>query len=358
MIVYYCQMNWEKFFKGLAIAVSGYFVVLSLLFAANASVFTFVTSSEAKAKNIAEQSGIYDDLIPVLIDELSKQEQQESEEAIKQVGEIPIEDKKVKKLISQSFDEEFTRGASESLLGGVYGWLDGRTENPQFSVNIAQPKAEFINSASNYAITRMDKLPACSFEQLQANTQEIDVFSAPCAVPGVSKQAIKTELTKQINGREDSLLAKNNIRAEDFKDQNGGSVFADLKDAPGAFQTAKWLPLFLLALAFLAGGAIVFLSENRARGIRRVGITAILSAIVIALTPVFYGLIIDNVLSSGRQSAVNQNLLHPLLTSFNEAAASIYHMFAIVLAIIGVVLIVVSVRSKDKLIKSSSKTAG
>lgn len=349
-------MDIGKFFKGLAIATIGYFAILALLFAANTSVFTFVTSDQEEVKQIVEDSGVYGKIIPALLEQLEREAEQGSKEAREQTGNIPLNNDEVKGLITKSFDEEFVRGASESVLDGMYGWLNGQTEEPRFTINIEGPKNRFINLATDHLYKRAQKLPACSFDQL-LQADEFDVWNAPCAPPGIAKSQIKTELGRQINGQKDSLLAKNEILQDDFRDEDGRSAFADLKGTPDAFQTAKWLPWFLVMLAALALVSIVYISDTKVHGIRRAGITLLVSTVVIALSPQVVDFILDRVLNNEEQTAIGRDVLHPLLISFNEASADVYYGFAAMTGLLGTGLVIASLRLKDRLNKTSKDAA-
>lgn len=347
-------MDVGKFFKGLVIATIGYFAILALLFAANASVFTFVTSDQEKVKQIANDSGVYGELIPALLDQLGKEAQQGSKEARKQTGDLPVNNDEINQLVAESFDEEFTRGASESIVDGIYGWLKGQTEQPQFTIDIAKPKNQFINLATDYSYQRAQKLPECTFQQL-LQAREFDVWSAPCAPPGITKAQIKSELRKQINGQKDSLLAGSKITQDDFKKEDGRSAFADLKGAPDAFSAAKWLPWFLVLIAALALGAIVYTSDTRSQGVRRAGITLLVSAVLIATVPSIVSFVLDKVLASDQQAEpISQDIFYPLITSFNEAASGVYYTFVFITALIGTVLVTISVRYKERLNKKGN----
>lgn len=339
-------MGWERFFKGLIIAILGYFVILALIFAANASVFTFVTSDQNKVKQIVAGSGIYDDAAGAFLDHFTEPKIKSGSERAKTIGELPIENKEVRSLIKQSFDPEFVKASSEIFLSGVYGWLEGKTKEPEFSISLAEPKKELINRLADYSFKRAAKLPPCTYEQLAGST--FDVFNAPCAPPGLSKAQIRSEIQHQINSDKDSLLAKNAVTAADFKDQNGDSVFANLAGAPNAFKTARWLPWFLIFLAVLAAYAIVFVSDARWRGIRRVGILLLASAVIVALIPALVGSVLDNLLTAPSQTPLSKDIFFPLLDTFNQATAKVYYVFAAITAVTGGALFAVSPRLKNK----------
>ena len=276
----------RKFGVGLAVTVLSF----SLLGLAWSHVMTATVLRRDTIKDWLASSGFYDQITDVVLESASKNQSEGDKK-----DDLPVDDPQVRAIAKESFSPEFLRSSIEEVLDGTYGWLEGDTDKPAFSIDLAEAKQKFADGLGNYAINRASALPACSNEQLQALMAEGGEFNAlttSCVPPGTDVQAAGAQIRNEILAS-DEFLEKTSFSASDIKVQeNGREVPIDqasnLKSMQDAYQFAKNGPFLFAGLALLAIAAIVFLSASRRTGIRRSGVVFILSGLLVAL--VWFGL--------------------------------------------------------------------
>lgn len=183
-------------------------------------------------------------------------------------GDINFDAPEIQSAASKAFTPDFLRTSVESVVDGVYGWLDGKTAEPQFTIDISSAKKTFVESVADSAATRVEALPVCTtIEQAQGGD---DPFSATCKPPDFNAQTEKQKFLEKFNSGE-GPLKQNAISYADLQKDSNEKPTDKLKDAPKFFQLAKELPVILAVVAIVLMSLIVLLNPaNRFRGIRTI----------------------------------------------------------------------------------------
>jgi hypothetical protein len=220
-----------------------------------------VVGSPTPVKKILSDSGIYNSVVSSALDQAKKSSTGGSE--------VSLTDPSIKKAAEDSFNPQVIQGSTEKVIDGVYDWLDGKTTQPDFNVDLSKVKTTFAQKVGQAAQTKAATLPACTTPPTTA-----DPFAATCLPPGVTPAQVGEQAKNDVLSGQ-GFLEHPNITASSVKSSgNNQSVFDDkLKDTPKQYQRFKKTPLILAVLTVLAILAIIFLSVTRRRGLRHVGIT-------------------------------------------------------------------------------------
>jgi hypothetical protein len=168
---------------------------------------------------------------------------------------------------------EFIQSNSESFIDSLYAWLSGKTEQPQFTVDLTEAKQKLIDGVAAAAQNRYEGLPICTLEQVRSLGTDIDPFNAPCQPPGLASSAVQEKVRTELASNQE-FLKDTVLTAEDLpKDEQGRTVTDNLAAAPDAYNLAKSLPWLLALVSLLLAAAVVFLSDTKLRGLRSIGIT-------------------------------------------------------------------------------------
>lgn len=303
--------------------------LLSFLLFATALDFGIVHTAghPASVKKIIADSGIYKTAVPAALDQ--------AKTASGNGGEVSLTDPAVKAAATTTFTPQFLQTTTENVIDSVYRWLDGKTTVPDFNIDLTPQKATFADAIGQAAQTRAATLPRCTS---LPQSSSFDAFSATCLPAGVTAAQAGDEAKASIlSGK--GFLENPVINAASVKSSGSNqSIFTDkLKNAPHQYQHAKKTPYILAVLAILVGTAIVFLSTNRRRGLRRVGI--ILAGVGIFMLifawALNYGVNQKALPKVKFDNAVMQADLKTLISDVVKAVDKNYWLFGIIYTVLG-----------------------
>jgi hypothetical protein len=220
-----------------------------------------VVGSPTPVKKILSDSGIYNSVVGSALDQAKKSSTGGSE--------VSLTDPLIKKAAEDSFSPQVVKDSTEKVIDGVYDWLDGKSAQPDFNVDLSSVKSSFAENAAGAAKFRAESLPACT-----ALPDTTDPLSITCLPQGVTPAQVADQVKNNVLTGQ-GFLEHPNITASSVKSEGSDqSVFDNkLKDTPKQYQRVKKTPFILATLTVAAILAIIFLSVTRRKGLRHVGVT-------------------------------------------------------------------------------------
>ena len=236
-------------------------------------VKTFGSSNNVK--QIIADSGLYETIVPSALDQVNQEKTQVGEST-----DVPLTDAAIKEAAQRAITPAFLKQNVETVIDSLYKWLEGKTVQPDFVVDLAPIKANLAEYVAETIQQRLTGLPACP-----ANTsaQNFDYYNASCLPKGVSAAAAAEQVKNEIANSQD-FLGDTKLTAANIESSSGNqSVFEDkkIKDVPKIYQGFKASPFYLAALAIVTGLGVILLSASRRKGLRRAGITILTIGILI-----------------------------------------------------------------------------
>ncbi len=313
-------MGIDKLLKKVVLYFLDAAMILLLLLLAYFMVFTTITASSDKVKQIIGNSGVYSQITPVIYDSYT-----DSGSSAKATTEgLPLQDQKVGDAANQVFDPEFVRTNIETVVDGVYDWLGGKSAEPSFNVDLSSAKSRFIQQVANQAASRAETLPVCTPAQLR-ELENTNLLSIPCRTSNADMQALKEDFISSANSN-DGFLKDTSISPATLKDENGRSVFEDLKQMPENFQKLKKAPVVIGVLIVLVGTFILMISRSRKEGFNKLAVLLAVGGALVIVFPFGLNIIIDGLLRGGGTDAkLVDNIISPLLHSFMDKASVVYY---------------------------------
>jgi hypothetical protein len=306
-------------------------VALPLLLLATAFNFGVlrVIGSPEPVKKILSGSGIYNSVVGTALEQAKTTSTGTSE--------VSLNDLSIKKAAQESFSPQVVKDSSEKAVDGIYDWLDGKSPQPQFDIDLSNVKNDFAEKVGVAAKTKAATLPVCT--SAPATT---DPFSATCVPPATTPEQIGEQAKNDVlNGQ--GFLEHPKITSDSFKSASGNhSLFeGKLKDAPKKYQLAKKIPYILAVLSILTMLAIVFLSTTRRKGLRRVGIImALVGAFMLAFAWGLNRVVTQNITPKiVVENKVLQSNMRTLATDITHRVDKNYWIFGIAYAALGLILI-------------------
>src|SRR5690606_16532445 len=116
------------------------------------------------------------------------------------------------------FNPGMLRQNIEEVLDGVYAWLNGEADQPEFSVDLTQAKQKLADGLGSYATARAEGLPLCGAGEMPT---EFDALNATCLPPGLTPAEAGSSLQNEILGSEE-FLKQTVFTADDIKFESEG----------------------------------------------------------------------------------------------------------------------------------------
>lgn len=265
-------------FKKFALFTSSGLLKLSLVGLALAGAGWITFGTPEKLKQAAEESNVYGGIVDGILESAAQEAQNSTDR------QLPINDPEIRQIAKDSFSQETLGSQSESVIDGMYAWLQGKTTTPQFSVDFTDAKQHFANGIADYAVDRYESLPACTLTQMRSReTITVDPFTATCRPPQIPGSQVRERVYGEITNS-DTFMQDASFTANDLpKDEQGRTITDNLEAAPTTYHLLRLLP-WLLAIAALVLVSLVFLLHDvKKRALKSLGITFLGTGIFIAL---------------------------------------------------------------------------
>jgi len=265
---------------------------LALLVTAYATSASVAFAQPDKLEAWLTQSSVYDHVVSYAIDRTK----QTSDNP--QLAAIPTNDPAVQQAAKQAFTPDTLRTSVNKFLDGNYAWLQGKTDKPNFSIDLSQAKQSFAQQLGKYEGDRYSSLPVCTMADLLQleDTQNTNLLSLSCRPPGLSAQAASADVTAAVQNNSD--LLNNSIVTPDNLNQEQGSqprqpYYQRLPSAPTAYRLGRALPWVAGAAALLSAMGLVLLAPRRRQGAKRVAIVLLLSGLVLIIGKFFLDIVFN-----------------------------------------------------------------
>lgn len=316
-------------------------------------------ANPARLESRLAASGIYDKIASAALQQAEKSSSNSSDS-----GTVSLNDPAVQQAAASVFSPDLIQQGVNTFLNGNYDWLSGKKAVPDFNIDLTSAKESFAKQVGQAAQTHLASLPACSPQQLAQLPIPVDPLTITCRPITLDPRAEGDRVAQEINGNNDFL--GNPVITPSSLNQNSaqGSVssqpqpsqpyYQKLSWAPKAYQIGLKLPWILGALSLLCVLGIVFISPQRRRGIRRVGVVLLLAGLVLIAIKVladafvnkFAGIVTNNTAIAGLKQPLN-DLLHQVEPQLVRG----YLWSGIAFLVIAIVIFVVLFRSRQGVVK-------
>lgn len=326
-------MKFKKFFLGAATAISAYLLFFALLFLANSLIFRYVTANPTEIKSLVKSSGTYDRLPELIYDNARNK-------AEDQAVNVKLTDPEVKQAALESFNSQFYKENIENAIDQTYAWLEGKSEQLEFSVDIEEEKTAFISKIVDARAEKTKQLPKCTSAQLrQMALATISLYTLECLPPGVDIETQAERAKTQLqNSRE--FLADTKFEAKDLKDSDGQPLARSDSQLRQMFQTLKNLPVFLTLASIFFLGIIYYASSTPKAALKRVAKIFISAGIILLAAPFITQFLYDRILPLSSPDKIISEIAGPIAAAYNDAAAVYYYWLGGLITFLGAGLII------------------
>lgn len=318
-----------SFFKRLLYYMTSSVFRLLLLVVPVFFAITMVFSNPETVQGALKQSGAYDKIVDIVLDSSSEQNNDATAQQL-------LNDPEIRDIAKQAFSPDLLERSSNDFVQGIYDWLNGQTEQLQFSVDLSSAKTTLTEKLSSYAEERAASLPVCTLAQVQTVDLSGNLLSLPCLPPGITASQIGTQFSSQLLNDAD-ILDQPIITNQTIADQNNGKpLTADVQNLPDAYQTVQTLKWILLGALLILGLLLILARRDRRAGVRHVAWALVSVAAFLVIALLAYWFVFDKVSSENTNGDIAQSLALEgaifILSSINTIIA----WFAASYALIGI----------------------
>jgi hypothetical protein len=308
---------------------------LSLFALIGAICFNVFFGSSADLKNSIAESGIYESFVPSIISANIEQQTSES-------NSLPLEDAEIQKIINEVFNPKLLQSSADKVVGGVYSWLDGSSENLKFEIDFTQQRADLIERLSTYSALRLKGLPPCTIPELQTT----NVFRLECQPPGFYEELVKNQVSDDLNNSQfliDPVLTEKSLPIV----KDGIPIDQKFYFAPTIF-TVLSNGIWIFSIVFLFA-TVIYISVRKPtrKGIKAFSKDLLANGILLLVFTVFYSVVVPRLLSSySLQANTGSNALNESLNYFTNRLDILIINIAIQITAIGVIVLVIEKMSR------------
>lgn len=302
--------------KSLARGLLGLVFKFSLVLLAVSASLLAVFGTPDRLKQSVNDSGLYETGVESVVKSAAKDARGE--------GDTNYDHQVVQDAAKAALTPDFLKTSFESIINGFYGWLEGKTDQPQFSVDVKVAKDRFVTAASDAAVARAKGLPVCTLAQARELAgSEIDPFTVPCVPPGYDVESLRgliaAQLDKPAADGQGNILQQDVLTPETLpKDDHGKTAVQnfteDAEQLPQLYGFVKILPWILAVLAVVTGSLILLLHADKRRGLRSLAITLAWVGVVALIGILITNWLFGQLQNSGSFNPADANLKDPIIS--------------------------------------------
>jgi len=325
----------------------GVFILAIILFIA-ILVTTYATSlvialnQPSTIKGWLVKSGVYDHALVAVLNNNS--------EGGDNTSAISISDPEVQTAAQAAFNSKVLQNGFETFIDSNFNWLSGKSNKPDFRIDLTEPKQEFGNQVQSKVKSFLAGLPACTPQQTATLQGQLNVklFSLPCRPANINPDSESARAKEQVMNAD--FLSDPVISASTFSSSGSQVYYVKFSKAPSIYREARFVPLVLIAITIALSVLVVIASTTREKGKKNVAIVMFIASFVLIVGKVVAELIRISQKIQWFNVEFSKDLNKPLNDLVNIAISSISTtdlVIAIILIITGILLIRSARKSGD-----------
>jgi hypothetical protein len=260
------------FLKKLAVSILVLLLSLSLSIIVASTVFTMTIGRPSNVKSWLRESKVYEASVKSALDNVSKNAAG---------SDSTLNQPEVQQVIRQTFNASLVQSTVEKVIDGTSHWLDGKTQKPDFVIDLTSVKQSLAENAGNAVVTHINGLPVCTRAQLRQISPDADPFTIPCHPAGIDAAAEKQKVMQEILGNKD-LFANPVITYDTIVDkslENKIGIALLLSYYQYFYQHIDNILWIFGLLAILSAVGIIYLTDNHRHGLHRAAMSVLISGI-------------------------------------------------------------------------------
>lgn len=294
-------------------------LLVCLLGTAFSTSSNMALSHPQKIETWLDQSNLYQHFVSNAIDQAKK-----SAGSSEDQGSVTLSDSAVQQAADSAFTTQIFQQSLNTFLNSNYAWLEGKTAQPNFTIDLTSAKQNFAAQIGQYVQEHISSLPVCTTQQLVeiGSAANIDPLNITCRPPTLDAQAEATLVTQKVENSggflSNPVITANNINPKGSSSQ---PYYQKFSEAPKLYRLAVKLPWIYAAVALISALGVLFLAPRKRWGLRRVGITLAVAGAVLIISV----LLSNTALHQAEKRIFNQSSVGQLQQSLTNFLSQLEH---------------------------------
>jgi hypothetical protein len=305
---------------------------------------TQVFINRDNVKTILSNSGVYDNVVDLVIEQSGTIDTADESEIVTLIKEDP----EFKLNLQTIFSAEEIQPKIETVIDAIYDWLEGKSSYPEFEVYLIDDEETFKDLFSSVMMIRMEGLPTCS-----DNVQPIptDMMDIECIPAGTNLNNLEMYFEEAMDSGDmdtTEILESFKLSSDQLNISYDTSILVQ-----GIFKIVKIFPILLALVIFLLTVIILLLIPSAKGAFITTSVIYILTGLLfLAIGSVRnVSQIVSNSISTydidipySQMQDISTNLFTPIF----ELVLHRMFQFSLILLGAGIILLVIGLVIKKK----------
>lgn len=325
------------------------FLISFLFFLTAVILATFSLINATNVQKTLRQENAYQTIVPSFLSAASRGQSPnqaiENEIVDKETAaQLPLGEKWVQDVATDAFPARDLEQMGEKVLAGTFNWLEGKTEAPEFRLDLTENREKFIAGIGSSVESRLQNLPRCAPGEIPSS---LNAFQAKCLPFGVSATAVANQVETDL--RNDNGFLKDPViegRELPFAQSSSASQADDtltgLEKKPNPLKAIyenksllKWL---LPTLTLLAAAIGMLLSTDRRKGLLRLARSFLSAGVGLLILGVLIGFGLKSAVQSIARDEFSKDIAVPLVASLADQFRTLYLLAAALAFALAIIL--------------------
>jgi hypothetical protein len=334
---YNMGMNWVR--KGF-VGFLSFVLFACLLWGVSAYNLQTKLSHPEKVEAWLTDSGVYDRIITAAL----AGAQDDSNKNGTSIS-VSYKDPHIQEIAKSAFSTQLLQTNTNKFIEGNYAWLSGKTDKPQFNLDLTPAKQDFATQVGKYVTGHLSALPACTPEQLAQIQIPVDPSTVTCRPgsldPTTEGKRVSDEVANSTDFLENPVITANTLNQD--TNNPGKPYYEKLSYLPTAYQLGQNLAWILALVAAVLAAAIIFIHPERRKGGRMVGIAFVLAGALLIATKLVSDMLTNKLENAVLTGSVKGQLDQPFTKFLHTAESQLTQsnmLFGIIFVVIGLAILV------------------
>jgi hypothetical protein len=320
-------------------------LLLALVGGAVSYILNAAFSTPVKIEQWLGQGQLYENIVAMGVNQINSV----NDSGAGGLASINADDPLVQQAIRDSFPKPLLTQSIATFLDANYAWLQGKTNKPQFRIDLTAPTAAFAKQISQSVADHLAGVPNCTRQQL-AQLVTTDLLHIVCRPAGISPTFAATLIEQQIAASD--YAAHPVITADTLNPTQGGITktkpyYQAVSFLPTTYKIAQKLPLVFAGLGLFSLAGLFVAAPNRRKVWQILARVLIVASLLLSIGRVVYDISFNklqnqffNNTTAGQLQQYVSDVAHQAInyiTHLDLLGGAVY-LFLAVMIIIGLLL--------------------